>query len=53
MLKKLDVGDTYTETECVNGLQEIVTYKVIQVTPVFRSEEIGRQKTKDPCDDTK
>jgi hypothetical protein len=51
MPKKLNVGDTYTETECINGFKEIVTYKVVQVTPVFRAEEISREKTSDPCDD--
>lgn len=44
------VGDRYNKTECVDGLKVIVTYEVVQVTPVFRAIEINRQKTDQPCD---
>lgn len=43
------VGDTYTETKCINGKKVIITYEVTQIKPVFRSKEIKREETSDKC----
>lgn len=45
----LNVGDSYTKTECVDGKKVIVTYEVTQVIPDFESKVISKKETDESC----